>query len=82
MIAAMNARPIVLVGELRRCATCNRWGGERHIGDDGKTVHLNPVNPRGPCNEGPWHASLRGPRNACGQWLQWIGIRTGDEAAP
>ncbi|ATE59576.1 hypothetical protein [Thauera sinica] len=71
----MNARPPLPVGELRRCPTCNRWGGERRIGEDGRTVHLNPANSRGPCNEGPWHGSLRGPRNACGQWLQWTEIK-------
>jgi len=34
-------------------------------------VELNPQHNRGLCTEGPWHGSLRGPRNACGQWLQW-----------
>lgn len=75
----MSTRPPMLVGELRRCSTCNRWCGERRLGDDGQTVHLNPANPRGACNEGPWHASLRGPRNACGQWLQWIEIKPRSE---
>ena len=63
-----------LLAELRRCPTCNRWGGQRMLGEDGRTVELDPTNSRGACQEGPWHGSLRGPRNACGQWLCWIRI--------
>lgn len=63
-----------LIAELRRCPTCNRWGGRRELDGDGVTVQLHPAEPRGPCNEGPWHGSLRGPRNACGQWLRWFAI--------
>ena len=62
------------VAELRRCPTCNRWGGKRDLDDDGITVHLHPTEQRGTCNEGPWHGSQRGPRNACGQWLRWTMI--------
>lgn len=62
------------VAELRRCPTCKRWGGRRTVGEDGVTVHLHPTEQRGACNEGPWHGSLRGPRNACGQWLHWLAI--------
>ncbi|ANQ85281.1 hypothetical protein [Azoarcus olearius] len=71
-------------GELRRCPTCNRWGGVRRLADDGHSVELDPVHPKGPCQEGPWHGSLRGPRNACGQWLQWSAIVTApaDASAP
>ncbi|HRD34982.1 MAG TPA: hypothetical protein PLR02_12080 [Rhodocyclaceae bacterium] len=59
------------VGEIGRCTTCNRWGGRRRVGEDGHTVLLDPTRPRGPCVRGPWHGSLRGPRNACGYWLIW-----------
>ncbi|MDD3677294.1 MAG: hypothetical protein RBS10_10835 [Thauera propionica] len=65
-----------LIAELRRCPTCNRWGGRRALEADGQTVQLDPENSRGTCNEGPWHGSLRGPRNACGQWLRWVAIVT------
>lgn len=65
----------VQLAELRRCPTCNRWGGQRTLGEDGIAVELDPANSRGPCNDGPWHGSMRGPRNACGQWLQWSQIR-------
>ena len=66
--------PTPPVAELRRCPSCNRWGGWRRVGEDGSTVELHPTEQRGPCREGPWHGSLRGPRNACGQWLRWIEI--------
>lgn len=68
----------VQVAELRRCPTCNRWGGRRTLGEDGTSVALDPTNNRGPCCEGPWHGSMRGPRNACGQWLQWVQIKPAD----
>lgn len=72
------------VAELRRCPTCDRWGGWRRVGADGSTVELDPAAPRGPCQEGPWHGSLRGPRNACGQWLRWSEIvpETADQSPP
>ncbi|ENO95792.1 hypothetical protein C667_17251 [Thauera phenylacetica B4P] len=54
------------------------------MGADGSTVELDPAAPRGPCQEGPWHGSLRGPRNACGQWLRWSEIvpETADQSPP
>lgn len=76
------AQSAPLIAELRRCPTCNRWGGQRELGGDGVTVQLHPAAPRGPCNEGPWHGSLRGPRNACGQWLRWFAIVEATSAPP
>jgi len=70
----------VQIAELRRCPTCNRWGGKRSLGADGFSVELDSEDNRGPCREGPWHGSPRGPRNACGQWLRWVEIRPADEA--
>ena len=71
-----------LLAELRRCPTCNRWGGQRTLGEDGSTVELDPTNSRGACQEGPWHGSLRGPRNACGQWLCWVRITSASARDP
>jgi hypothetical protein len=34
-------------------------------------IEYDPENPKGECVEGPWHGSLRGVKNACGQWLLW-----------
>jgi hypothetical protein len=61
--------------ERRRCLSCNRWGGARRPADAAEHVEYDEENDRGPCQEGPWHGSLRkGPRNACGQWLRWVEI--------
>lgn len=61
-----------MLAERGRCPTCRRWAGVRHIADDGENVLLDPAQPRGACTEGPWHGTLRGPRNACGQWVAWL----------
>lgn len=47
------------------------------LAEDGSTVRIDPEDSRGTGNEGPWHGSLRGPRNACGQWLRWVEIAAG-----
>lgn len=74
----------IQIAELRRCPTCKRWGGKRTLAADGVAVLIDATDNRGPCREGPWHGSLRGPRNACGQWLHWIAIeaaQAGDDKA-
>lgn len=70
----MSTPSTVEYAELRRCPSCERWGGVRRLGADRMAIELDPANNRGRCNEGPWHGSLRGPRNACGQWKPWIEI--------
>jgi hypothetical protein len=60
--------------ERRRCVSCNRWGGARQPGADGDSVVYDAALDRGPCQEGPWHGTLRGPRNACGHWLRWTAL--------
>ena len=64
----------------RRCPSCERWGGVRRLGADGVAIQLDPANTLGRCNEGPWHGSLRGPRNACGQWKPWLEIAPAAES--
>lgn len=61
-----------MVAESGRCPTCRRWAGVRRVAEDGVSVLLDPAQPRGACTEGPWHGTLRGPRNACGQWVAWL----------
>ncbi len=63
-----------------RCPTCRRWGGLRELAADGSTRLPDPAQLRGPCQEGPWHGSLRGPRNACGQWVDWTARQAPDGA--
>lgn len=59
----------------KRCLSCDRWGGTRRPGEAPGEVEYDEANPRGPCVEGPWHGSLRGPRNACGQWVLWVALK-------
>ncbi|THF66570.1 hypothetical protein E6C76_06990 [Pseudothauera nasutitermitis] len=66
-----------MLAELRRCSTCRRWGGPRRADAEGNTLLPDDVpRPTGPCIEGPWHGSPRGPRNACGQWVFWLETET------
>ncbi len=58
--------------ERKRCLSCNRWGGARRPGAVPGTIEYDEDADKGPCVEGPWHGSLRGPRNACGQWVPWM----------
>lgn len=55
----------------KRCLSCERWGGTRRPGPQPATVEYDADNDKGLCREGPWHGSLRGARNACGQWILW-----------
>lgn len=63
--------------ERRRCVSCERWGGVRRAGAAAGTVEYDAQNDKGPCCEGPWHGSLRGARNACGQWILWKALNPG-----
>ena len=65
--------------ERKRCLSCNRWGGTRRPGAAPDTVEYDEHNDRGPCVDGPWHGSLRGPRNACGQWVMWLALQPKDD---
>jgi len=67
----MTCQPL----DRKRCVSCNRWGGVRRPGAESNTVEYDENNDRGPCVEGPWHGSLRSPRNACGQWILWAALK-------
>lgn len=66
----MASQPV----ERRRCLSCNRWAGARTLGPEPETVAYDEDNDRGDCQDGPWHGTNRGPRNACGQWLRWAAL--------
>lgn len=72
---------MVTVAAWRRCPTCDRWGGARRLDESGTQVEIGDDDGndevRGLCNGGPWHDSLRGPRNACGRWLCWQAVVAG-----
>ncbi|MCK9987826.1 MAG: hypothetical protein AzoDbin1_04298 [Azoarcus sp.] len=61
----------------KRCVSCKRWGGARKPGANPGEVEYED-DARGPCNEGPWHGTLRSPRNACGQWVMWAELTLPD----
>lgn len=58
--------------DIRRCCTCQRWDGPRHVGMVVGTVCFEHDEVRGQCVDGPWHGSSRNLRNACGRWFQWL----------
>ncbi|BAL24430.1 hypothetical protein [Azoarcus sp. KH32C] len=60
----------------KRCVSCNRWGGKRKPGSAAGEVEYDEHDDKGECIEGPWHGSLRSPRNACGQWVLWVELKT------
>jgi hypothetical protein len=61
--------------ELRKCLTCDRWGGQRRIGLLPESIEYEADEEQGPCCDGPWHGILRGPRNACGHWKLWQALQ-------
>lgn len=67
----MATQPI----ERKRCLSCNRWGGVRQPGVVPGEIIYDEHNDRGPCIDGPWNGTLRGPRNACGQWVLWVELQ-------
>jgi len=54
-----------------RCASCERWQGERRPGADGQSVEISSELASGLCCGGPWDGSERRARSACGRWTIW-----------
>ncbi len=63
--------------DARRCCTCQRWDGPRHVGLEVDTVRFEHDAVLGQCVDGPWHGSKRNLRNACGRWHQWLALLPG-----
>lgn len=59
---------------MAKCLSCQRWVGERSLSADRLSIGHDP-DVRGICNGGPWHGTLREPRNACGRWVVWAAIK-------
>lgn len=57
--------------DLKKCLSCQRWGGGRRLAAEPGMIEFDESEPKGLCNEGPWHGSLRSVRNACGRWQRW-----------
>lgn len=56
---------------LKRCASCDRWGGERALGNNDGIVTIADDKATGPCIGGPWDGQTRRARSACGHWIIW-----------
>ncbi|MDD2744751.1 MAG: hypothetical protein PHV02_21020 [Rhodocyclaceae bacterium] len=55
----------------KRCASCERWSGQRQVGVDAGTVSVESEFATGLCLGGPWDNSERRARSACGHWTIW-----------
>lgn len=64
-----------LKAAMARCLSCDRWVGERSLSADRSSIE-HAMDVRGICNGGPWHGTLREPRNACGRWVVWTALKT------
>lgn len=62
----------------RRCASCDRWQGERQAGAGGQTVVIAADTVSGVCRGGPWDGNERRARMACGRWTQWLALQPSD----
>ena len=62
----------------RRCASCERWSGERLPGATADEVLITEETATGICQGGPWDGSERRARSACGHWLRWSVLGSGD----
>lgn len=56
---------------LKRCASCDRWQGERHAGTSMDSVTIADDKATGLCQGGPWDGQTRRARSACGHWIIW-----------
>lgn len=58
----------------KRCATCQRWSGQRQPGAMPGQVIIESELIEGLCQGGPWDGSERRARSACGHWQCWDGL--------
>jgi len=55
----------------KRCASCQRWRGNRQPGPTPDSVGIDAETITGLCDGGGWHGSERRARSACGHWQIW-----------
>ena len=58
----------------KRCASCERWQGERQPGATPDTVMVAAETVTGLCIGGGWDNSERRARSACGHWKLWSAL--------
>jgi hypothetical protein len=62
----------------KRCASCQRWDGQRQPGEQAETVLIESETSEGLCQGGPWDGSERRARSACGHWTRWSALPSND----
>ena len=55
----------------QKCATCERWSGNRRRSGDGSQVEFDNAEANGQCIGGPWDGNVRDPLTRCGRWIIW-----------
>jgi len=65
----------------KRCASCERWQGERRPGTTPETVEIEAETSTGLCIGGGWDSSERRARSACGYWRLWPALANPAPAA-
>ena len=55
----------------QRCASCERWSGQRQSGSQPGHVAVASETTIGLCQGGPWDGTERRARSACGHWHLW-----------
>jgi len=65
----------------RRCATCERWCGERQPAERPGTVAVAGETVTGLCIGGGWDGSERRARSTCGHWQIWVALETAGATA-
>jgi hypothetical protein len=60
---------------LKRCASCQRWQGERSPEIAMASVDIAGELATGRCQGGPWDGQERRARSACGHWTIWLTLQ-------
>jgi hypothetical protein len=58
----------------KRCATCERWRGERQMAEQPGIVAVAGETVTGLCIGGGWDGSERRARSTCGHWHVWVAL--------
>ena len=72
---------LILAVDRKRCASCERWRGERQPGPTPESVAVASETVTGLCVGGGWDGSERRARSACGHWQVWLALKATDPDA-
>jgi hypothetical protein len=73
MMSQSGADGFVMQASVKKCGTCDLWGGPRRVSKDGKTVAFTGL---GWCNNAkcPGFRGMMGPDHSCNEgacWQKW-----------